>query len=406
LKRAWKAVLAGLFVAAMAMPAMAATTDNFEGWATEATLTQDNAVTQGWVYGALPNNSPTYDLGIDANAIGGGQSLRISNAKMDSAFGDWLQSPLDTPATESLGGTEFTAEFDIRSVTQAPQAGLQISIAPQSAGGARMSFLKFVDTGNGIDVQFADANNDGSFDPVLQTIATNLTYDDVHHVRLVVDLYKGANNDVVQVYIDSNVPRIPMTGGEFTGFFAPVDNPDTANKVKAGQSVPMKWKLGASEPATTWEDYYRFKEESNAGIPQAEWTTRDIDSLIFQARQPSGGSATNPGVNGGGFYIDNLVYDVTAGGTLPTGGAAGDPTVYGTPIFKYQTVTCGPYPVIDDLETADVPGASHLTYDAATGIWHYNWQTTKSMAGAGCVKLNLYDSGGNVIDYALFKISK
>ena len=32
---------------------------------------------------------------------------------------------------------------------------------------------------------------------------------------------------------------------------------------------------------------------------------------------------------------------------------------------------------MDLLEQVATPGASHLTYDATTGVWHYNWQTTK-----------------------------
>ena len=50
-----------------------------------------------------------------------------------------------------------------------------------------------------------------------------------------------------------------------TGFYAPVDHPATFNKVKAGQTIPMKWRLGAPSVATTWEDYYRYDRESNAG---------------------------------------------------------------------------------------------------------------------------------------------
>ncbi len=39
------------------------------------------------------------------------------------------------------------------------QPGLQISVAPQTAGGARMSFLKFEDTQDGIVVSFSDVMN-------------------------------------------------------------------------------------------------------------------------------------------------------------------------------------------------------------------------------------------------------
>ena len=124
------------------------------------------------------------------------------------------------------------------------------------------------------------------------------------------DLYAGPNNDVAQVFVDDmNEPLIPNTVTGAEGFFAPVDHPDTLNKLKAGQSVPMKWKIGTVSPATTWEDYYRFNPESNGGEPDStKWTTRQVDSLIFQARQGSG-PATNAGVDGNGFLIDDVEYE-------------------------------------------------------------------------------------------------
>ena len=77
-------------------------------------------------------------MAIQANA------LRISNRHESGSFGDWAFSkPLTTPATET-GNQEFVAEFDISSTSLTEQEGLQISVAPQTAGGARMSFLKFM----------------------------------------------------------------------------------------------------------------------------------------------------------------------------------------------------------------------------------------------------------------------
>ncbi len=61
---------------------------------------------------------------------------------------------------------------------------------------------------------------------------------------------------------------MPGRPGEaaFDGFFAPVDNQPTINKAKAGQTIPMKWRLAAPSFATCWEDYYRYNSESNAGL--------------------------------------------------------------------------------------------------------------------------------------------
>ena len=127
-------------------------------------------------------------------------------------------------------------------------------------------------------------------------IADNLSRTEAHDVKIVLDLYTGAHNDVANVFIDGDGPLVPSAGADFAGFFAPVDHPDTLNKLKAGQSVPMKWKL-ATAPPTTWEDYYRFNAESNddpnsdvpgVTLPQP-WTTRAVDSLIFQARTRTDG---------------------------------------------------------------------------------------------------------------------
>ena len=47
-----------------------------------------------------------------------------------------------------------------------------------------------------------------------------------------------------------------------------MDKPEVAvNKAKAGQTIPLKFKV-QSEVPTTLEDYYRFNGESNAGIPR------------------------------------------------------------------------------------------------------------------------------------------
>ena len=100
------------------------------------------------------------------------------------------------------------------------------------------------------------------------------------------DLLDGPHNDVVQVYIDGGAGLVPGRSGEteFDGFFAPVDNQPTINKAKAGQTIPMKWKLSAPSFATSWEDYYRYNTESNAGLGAGPFATRNVDSLVFQAR--------------------------------------------------------------------------------------------------------------------------
>jgi hypothetical protein len=272
-----------------------------------------------------------------------------------------------------------------------------------------MSFLKFVDRGpgvttptGGIDVEFADYANDGVNGRQIIIDTLNRTVE--HHVKMVIDLYDGPHNDVVQVFIDDPLmvnPLVPATGS-IDRFYAPVDHPDVAvNKAKAGQTIPLKFKLTA-EPATTWEDYYRFNPESNGDgqggtLPRDEWTTRQIDSLIFQARGADG--STNLGVNGLGFLIDNVVTTSSLPTTLPTG-AVGDASLLGPHPFTADSISCDLGADIDPIEVY-TPGASGLTYNATTGIWHYNWQTPKSIAGS-CVQMTLNLTG----DYALFQFTK
>ena len=88
----------------------------------------------------------------------------------------------------------------------------------------------------------------------------------------------------------------------------------------------MKWKLTA-EPATTWEDYYRFNSESNAGIPQDEWTTRQVDSLIFQAR---GSGRHGADVARRRVPVRQRRAHSSGDTTLPTGAAGDASDLYGT----------------------------------------------------------------------------
>jgi len=402
MKRAWKAVLAGLFVAAMAMPAMAAETtgtDTLDGFALENPLTSSNfglGGTNGWTYTPITSDPNTglplvQDVAIVDNGIDG-KSIRISNAYTDANFYNWLYSQrLANPVTESADGNEFVAEFKFTSTSANYQPGVQVDVSPQSGGGDRMSFLRFRDSNDGaggIDVYFAEATDNGGFSA--QTlIANNLSRTVAHDIKIVLDLYTGPHNDVANVFIDGQGPLVPGTGGEFTGFFAPVDNPATANKVKAGQSVPMKWKFESAAP-TTWEDFYRVRDNE----------TKAVDSLIIQAR--SNGGTCSPDCTGGGFLLDNVKLSSVDEPTLSLTGGPVDASFYGTPIFRSVTGPCEGIDELDPLETAAAPGASHLTYDAATGIWHYNWQTNKSMATGGCVKLTMIATGAE----AIFKITK
>lgn len=199
----------------------------------------------------------------------GGQSFRISDAVTSGCFGDQaFAKPLvdavgETGATLgsfSAGNrqTHFETQFDIASVLPtAQQSGLHISVSPDRGDGSRMSYLRFEDGANGIDVFFDDvqqASNPANF--VETQIATGLDRTKPHAVKLTLDTFEGPSNDVVKVSIDGT---LLITG-------------------------------------TSWENYYRYDSES-----AAEQSPRIVKTMLFR----SSGSS-NPANAGKGFYIDNL----------------------------------------------------------------------------------------------------
>ena len=404
-----------LLLAPLAAQAESSGQQGFENFAPQTPLIG----AEDWTY----TGTDHYDVGI-TNAADGieGQSLRISNGTMSGSFGDWVYSPhLTTPASEN-GPQKFTTTFDIESVTGTDQ-DMSMNIAPQSQDGARMTNLRFQDEADGIHVIFSDALNldetvtfqDAPFR--LVDIAM-LPYGGTYTVTIVMNLIEGPHNDVVQVYIDGingGAGLVPGQPGEatFDGFYAPVDNQPTTNKAKAGQTIPLKWRVEATSFATSWEDYYRYDKESNGGAapdganvpPPADlvngYGTRDVDSLIIQAR----GSGGNALAQGKGYLIDNVTFGSEALGTpLPTGSVGvGDASIYDTPPITVTGENCGDLPPggLDPIEVY-AANANGLMYHG-NGVWQYNWQTPKSLAGK-CVEVALSPAALN--GSTLFMLTK
>jgi hypothetical protein len=120
-----------------------------------------------------------------------------------------------------------------------------------------MSYLRFEDGANGLDVFFDDVQ--GTSDPanfVETQIASGLSRSVPHTVKLTLDTLDGPSNDVVKVWIDGNLVH--------TG--------------------------------TSWENYYRYDGES-----AAEQSPRIVKTVLFR----ESGTA-NLSDLGNGFLFDNL----------------------------------------------------------------------------------------------------
>lgn len=212
-----------------------------------------------------------YDVEVvESPVVSGTKSLRFSNAVTSGSFGDqtFTASLADEAGDAQAvnggqsGGTRqnhFEAEFKIKAATTTYQPGLFLSVSPDRGDGARMSYLGFADTADGIDVTFYDVQS--VVDPAVFTptqVADNLSRESVHTAKFVIDFVDGPSNDIVKIYIDGNLVH--------TG--------------------------------TTWENYFRFDNESN---PTLADESRTVDSLLFRA----GGTAA-PATNGLGYLIDDI----------------------------------------------------------------------------------------------------
>ena len=240
----------------------------------------------GWAgSGGIPIN-PLIDEAIVTNGASapnsfGTQSWRFSNAYADGAFGTWPFSPSladEAGETAAQGGiyssgprqSHFEVEWDFASFTQAPQAGLQMSTAPDRGDGARMSFIRLEDLPGGMSVDFAEYIDNAPFGQFLldprgcgledefreTVLATGLSRAEAHTVKLTIDFVDGTRNDIVKAYVNG---QLKHTG-------------------------------------TSWEDYFRYCEGNEP---------RTVDSMIFQARL---GGGIAPALSGQGFLIDNLDY--------------------------------------------------------------------------------------------------
>lgn len=242
---------------------------------------------EGW------SSSGPFDQEVVTNTYGfptfGCQTLRLSNESTSGSFADQTFSysvANEAGETDALnngmsGGTRqnhFEAEFDIATAMPTEQPGLFMSVSPDRGDGARMSYLSFTDTPGGIDVVFYDVTSitdPATFSPT--TVATGLSRAVPHTIKFVMDLVDGPSNDVVEIYIDG---ALVHTG-------------------------------------TSWENYFRYDDESNPGL--ANPYSRTVDSLLFRMS----GSAV-PGNDGYGYLVDNVELASSGGPVVPVLATDGD----------------------------------------------------------------------------------
>ncbi len=211
--------------------------------------------------------------------VGGNNVWRVSNASTGGSFGDMPFAPrpggiptdtVNDPVNSSPGSfagesstgatfDRFFAEFDFRSATGAAQTGLSITVSGDNGMGGRHGFFDLEDNGTGIDIITFDVTTGGSFvGPT--TIASSLSYTDWIKIGIEVLFYDGADNDVVNYYLNDTLIH--------TG--------------------------------TSWEQFYTNHQAAlhPNGVP--------IQTLIYRIS----GTAV-PAVSGGGFHIDNVTTEVS-----------------------------------------------------------------------------------------------
>jgi len=201
----------------------------------------------------------------------GSQTLQISDAVTSGSFGDQTFSPgLGDEAGETgasnaglsggLRQPHFDASFLIGTAIATQQAGLHMSVSPDRGDGARMSYLRFEDQGDGVHVFFIDVVDKGPVGTVANFRESDVATLDRAHSHLIqfsIDFKDGAANDTVKIYIDSKL-------------------------VKTG---------------TTWEDYYRYDPEQTPTGNQVP----TVDKLLFRES-----GAANPADATNGFLIDRV----------------------------------------------------------------------------------------------------
>jgi len=326
----------------------------------------------GWsATGSAGNGCAQYDEGVVNNATPptgfGSQSFRISNAVTSGCFGDQAFSkPLVNAVGEAdstngtfTAGTKqnlFSTQFSIASaVPSAQQPGLAVSVSPDRGDGSRMSYLRFEDQSDGIEVFFDDVT--GTTSPVNfnETKIATLDRSVPHTVKLTLQAVDGPSNDVVKVWIDNNLVH--------TG--------------------------------TSWENYYRYDTEASA-----EQSPRIIKTMLFRA----GGTAV-PDNASKGFLFDNLTTSSSSTTatvskpsiTFPSNNASLTSAQLTHVDWTDSTSSAGPdgSPIVYQYQAYSDANYTNLIYDSGPTLTTSQIATPNTPNGVYYLRVRAIDALGN-----------
>ena len=272
---------------------LAGTVDGQNGWTTRDAFTSATTVGK-WDQQVMNVN--------DAN--GNRKVFRMSNAITSSTYSSHVfsatanqvagetnaalwnnrgtngSSPLSPAQYGAYAATNtFYSKLAFRSATGAAQSGLALTLsASAKQSTVRMSWLQLQDTGTGFNLNVYDLLGNGTFPSSATTIASGLSYTDLHTIEMGITFVDGVSTVGGQVY---------------------------------GNDVLKIWLNGALiHTGSTWESYYYNYERITAGTPRLQ----AVDSMLFRVA----GTAA-PGTSGNGFYFE----DFAIGNTIvPAPGAA------------------------------------------------------------------------------------
>ena len=221
--------------------AMAGTvTTSFEGFAQGTVNAQD-----GWRSGPNIDEAVVPSGGVATFA---NQSLRISNLHPSSGFSDQTYSPpVSPPAGENQPDTVYIAKFSFFDPQY--QAGLELTVSPDSGTGGRMSWVDLLDTPDGVQLSASDSSGaGGGFETY--DLGT-LSHGQPHTIEFQIKLIPGEANDRVGILIDGEDFGQCFTTWETYYRVSPDQSGAPPEHQQPASSAPP-YRLSHSRTAVTW----------------------------------------------------------------------------------------------------------------------------------------------------------